>query len=189
MSIVVVKFTDYGQMYERLAATEVEGGVPDTRANTWSQAVPEIAKRPVLGHGPRLRLEGDEARSYPGRTYTLYPHNIYLFLLYTVGIVGLAAYMWFFGWLIVRFRRGIQNASDDPLVNGFIRLGILLTVVFLIDELKIEFLRFALIDYWHFVFTLFAIFLGFADLASAGHFRAASVSGVNGNEQTRMRAS
>lgn len=171
MSIVVVKFTDYGQMYERLEATELEGGVPDTRTGTWGAIWPEIVDKPILGHGPRLRLQGDDAQPYPGTKVMRYPHNLYLFLLYTVGIVGLAAYLWFFAWLVARYRKGIRTPSGDPFVDGFIKLGILLMVIFLIDQLKVEFLRYSSIDYWHFVFTFFAIFLAVADLARTGQFR------------------
>jgi O-antigen ligase len=171
MSVIVVNFTNYGQMYDRLAATELEGGVPDSRAVTWANIVPEIAKKPILGHGPRLRLYNDYARPYPNTPLLHYPHDLYLFLMYTVGAVGLGAYLWFFAWLIVRFRAGIRQPSGDPFVDGFIKLGILSMIVFLVDEIKIEFLRFDYIDYWYYIFSVFAIFLGFADLARNGEFR------------------
>ena len=44
-------------------------------------------------------------------------------------------------------------------------VGVLLSVGFFIDELKIEFLRHSSIDYVHFVFAQFGIFLGLADRA------------------------
>jgi hypothetical protein len=49
-----------------------------------------------------------------------------------------------------------------------VKLGVLSMIVFLIDEIKIEFLRFGFIDYWQYIFSLFAMFLGFADLARSG---------------------
>ena len=171
MSIIVINFTNYGQMYERLQATELEGGLPDTRVGTWSNIAPAIAEQPLLGHGPRLRLYNDMASPYPGTEVFNYPHNLYLFLLYTVGAAGLIAYLWFFGWLILRFKAGTRGSSGDSLTEGFVKLGLLLMIVFLVDQIKIEFLRIGFIDYWHFLFAFFAMFLGFADLARSGRSR------------------
>jgi O-antigen ligase len=165
-------------MYERLGRTELEEGMPDTRAKSWLTIAALATEKPLLGHGPRLRLDGDEARSYPGTRALPYPHNLYLFLLYTVGAIGLIAYLWFFAWLIVRFKAGIRQSSGDSLVDGFAKLGILLMIVFLVDQIKVEFLRIGFIDYWHYAFSLFAIFLGFADLASNGQFRVNFAHGI-----------
>ncbi|MBA3564577.1 MAG: O-antigen ligase family protein [Gammaproteobacteria bacterium] len=175
VSIVVINFTSYGAMYERLEATEIEAGVPDTRANTWAAAVPAIAEKPVLGHGPRLRLQDDYTKSYPGHKVVPYPHNLYLFLLYTVGFIGLVAYLAFFGWLFARMRRGIKRSSAASFEQGLIKLGILLLVVVLIDQMKIDFLRFELVDYWHYLFAIFAMWLALADMARPA-------KGVNANK-------
>jgi O-antigen ligase len=168
MSIVVIQFTNYGQMYDRLQATEFEEGLPDTRAGTWADIWPRIFDKPVLGHGPRLRLYNDHAQPYPGTAVINYPHNLYLFLLYTVGLVGLIAYLFFFAWLIFRYKAGVRKSIDDPFVHGFIKLGVLLMIVFLIDQMKVEFLRFLTVDYWHYIFSIFAIWLAFADMARNG---------------------
>ncbi len=165
MSVIIINFTDYGVMFQRLEATEIEGGIPDTRANTWATVTSKIPDKPLLGHGPRLRLENDYNVNYPGHVVITYPHNLYLFLLFTVGIIGLTAYLGFFAWLIVRIKRGTDRLKDDPFMHGFVRLGLLLMVVFLIDQMKIDFLRYALVDYWHYIFIIFAIWLGFADTA------------------------
>jgi O-antigen ligase len=170
MSIVVVQFTNYGQMYDRLEETELEGGLPDTRVVTWLDVWPRILDKPVLGHGPRLRLYNDFAQPYPGTDAIEYPHNLYLFLLYTVGLVGLIAYLSFFAWLIFRYRAGIRKSIGDPFMHGFIKLGFLFMIVFLVDQLKIEFLRIGTIDYWHYIFSIFAIWLAFADMARNGEY-------------------
>jgi O-antigen ligase len=163
MSVVIISFTDYGVMYTRLQATEIEGGMPDTRANTWANVLSKIPEKPLLGHGPRLRLQDDYSIRYPGHEAITYPHNLYLFLLYTTGVFGLAVYFLFFGWMIVRIRRGARNLDNDPFMQGLVKLGWLLMLIFLIDQMKVEFLRYAYVDYWHYIFSIFAIWLALAD--------------------------
>jgi O-antigen ligase len=158
-------------MYERLESTELEGGIPDTRADTWDTAWSHIVDKPLLGHGPRLRLDGDEGRPYPGTPRISFPHNLYLFLLYTVGLAGLIAYLSFFMWLLNRYRQGVKRSGSDPFMQGFIKLGTLFMIVFLIDQIKIEFLRFQTVDYWHVIFSIFAIWLAFSDMARNGEYR------------------
>jgi len=48
-------------------------------------------------------------------------------------------------------------------LNNLPRLGIILLTVFLIDQIKLEFLRFRLTDFQHFIFMLFGAFLAFSD--------------------------
>lgn len=174
MSIVVINYTQFGQMYERLEATELEEGMPDSRARTWTNIISHISEKPLLGHGPMLRLaeEGEEEGGRIAMTGALhYPHNVYLYLLYTSGTIGLIVYLVFFAWLTLRFRSGNRKSSGDPFIDGFIKLGILSMIVFLVDQIKIEFLRFEYIDYWHYMFSIFAIWLAFADMARKGEFR------------------
>src|SRR5690606_749505 len=86
-SLIMVNYTSYGQLFQRLSELEVsEEGIPDTRQNTWPIALETIRQKPLLGHGPRLRLQDDEIVVYPGHPAIPYPHNLYLFLLVTVGV-------------------------------------------------------------------------------------------------------
>jgi O-antigen ligase len=182
MSIVVINYTQFGQMYERLEATQLEEGMPDSRARTWTNIIGHIAEKPLLGHGPMLRLE-ELAPGQPAPTQSIhYPHNVYLYLLYTTGAAGLILYLIFFAWLVVRYRRGIRQPSGDPFIDGFIKLGILSMIVFLVDQIKIEFLRFEYIDYWHYTFAVFAMWLAFADMARKGEFQRVETEGERATE-------
>jgi O-antigen ligase len=178
MSVVVIQYTNYGQMYERLAATELERGLPETRADTWGDIWSRMFDRPLLGHGPRLRLYNDHAQPYPGTPVVNFPHNLYLFLFYTVGLAGLIVYLAFFTWLYRRYRQGVKQSGSEPFMQGFIKLGVLFMVVFLVDQLKIEFLRFQTVDYWHFIFSVFAIWLAFSDMARKGEYARRDLSSV-----------
>jgi O-antigen ligase len=176
-SLVVVAFTDFPLLYDRLENTQFSSsGVPDTRVNTWTAIVPEIQNRLLLGHGPHFYGPGHED-PYFGYKDLLWPHNLYLFILFTVGIPGLCAWTWFFLSLLRRISRTLTSPVSDEFVHGFARLGVIIVPVILIDQLKIEFLRPSLIDYSHYLFATFGILLAYADLVcrsrSAGTLTAA----------------
>jgi O-antigen ligase len=150
-------------MYDRLEATEFEGAVPDTRATTWRAAWQHIMQKPVLGHGPRLRLSKDDGSLFRGHIQITYPHNLYLFLLYTVGIVGMVAYLSFFGSIARCYWKNASWSSGDNLSDGMTKLAVLIIILIAVDQLKIEFLRFVTVDYLQFMFALLAIYLGIGD--------------------------
>lgn len=163
---ITVNYTDFNQLFVRLTATEVEEGIPDTRLVVWPMAWAEIEKKPVFGHGPRLRLVGDDRRgAYKGHTVIFYPHNLYLFLLFTVGVVGLIAFLIFLGTPLYRCWRLSKKAVNDPYTLGFAKIGVLIMIIIFVDQIKVEFLRFDLVDYWHFVFALLGFLVAGCDFA------------------------
>jgi O-antigen ligase len=166
---VVSQQTEYSQMFDRLASTtEMKDGVPRTRAVVWSVAFENIPERPLLGHGPRV-LQQHELRYRrvpPEQLVGPYPHNLYLHLLVTVGIVGLAAFLWFFFNVGRHIYLGLKHgrfANDYD--RGLVVMGLLFLLTFLVDELKIEFNRDGTSDYVQFIFALCGIFVGWADKA------------------------
>jgi hypothetical protein len=88
---------------------------------------------------------------------------LYLFLLYTVGILGLLAYLVFFTALLHRWWRDRNIVNDNPLLSGMPKLAIVLMAVFFVSQLRIEFLRDLLHDYQTYVYALWAMFLAFSD--------------------------
>lgn len=172
MSALIVQFTDYNVLFERLGGTEIKGGIIDSRSVTWPVAWEAIKERPLLGYGPRLRLHEDLVYPIPGHKPIPYPHSLPLFLLYTLGVVGLIAYTIFFALLLGRFYRG-SRARPPNESSGLAKLGFILLVLFLLDEIKIEFLRFIQSDYQAIIFSLFGGLLAMADKArtSVNHVR------------------
>jgi hypothetical protein len=150
---VVINFTDFNRLFDRLAETEIEGGVPDTRG-IWIDHVEQIIKKPYVGHGPRLSFSPEMHAKRGVPEDIPHPHNLYLFLLYTLGALGLAAYLAFWARLYRDYYRSSLQTHDDPVVDGMSRLGIVLLAVFLIDQMKIEFLRHNTTEYQHFLFML-----------------------------------
>jgi O-antigen ligase len=162
-SYIVVYHTQFNSLYQRLESTEFEEGMPDTRATTWQTSMSKIVEKPMLGHGPRLRLPDDWIQDYPGHESITFPHNLYLYLLYTVGITGTVAYLLFFGLIARRFWKRASITTGDELSDGMAKLGTLMIILVAIDELKIEFLRFSTVDYLQFIFAFLAIFLATCD--------------------------
>jgi O-antigen ligase len=162
-SYVTINYTRFDQMYDRLETTEFEGALPDTRAATWQTSWQHITQKPVLGHGPRLRLSNDDGSLFRGHVQITFPHNLYLYLLYTVGVVGLVAYLVFFGSIARRYWKNASWNSRDELSDGMTKLAVLMIILIAVDQLKIEFLRFLTIDYLQFIFALLAIYLGLGD--------------------------
>ena len=167
VAVAVVSYTEFNVLFERLENTELEGMVPDTRVDAFRLVAEEIPNSVLIGHGPRLRLIGDGTgdRYIRDRTVVPYPHNLYLFLLFTVGVEGLLAYLWFFGGLAWRYIKAsrFRARGIEPVHRNLPRLGLLLLIVFLVDQLKIEFLRAELGDMQHFLFASWAMFLAFSD--------------------------
>lgn len=160
-ALIVVNFTDFGSLFDRLVATEFnEQGIPDTRQPLWRDAWQEIVKSPIVGHGPRLRfhLEG-QGLIYDNHVTIRYPHNQYLFLLFTLGVPGLILYLLILFTILSRCVRSISSKYDSSYFHDLARTAALVLLLFTIDGLKIDQMRFAFSDYWHFAFGLFGVFL------------------------------
>lgn len=166
---IIVTYTDFDQMFNRLAkTTETEDGLPQTRSALWPEAWENIKEKPILGHGPRVVLQRElRYRNVPDeQLVAAYPHNLYLHLLVTVGVVGTLCMLYLLIGIVWRVYMGAKNGRYvSEYERGWVYVGVLVLVAFLVDELKIEFLRFTTVDYAHFVFLLFGLFLGRADAA------------------------
>jgi O-antigen ligase len=177
---LIAAYSDFGQMFSRLeTTTEFTGGLPDTRQRVWPQAWRIVPEKPWLGHGPKLAMPHQvERRSiHPEQLVLDYPHNLYLYLLVTVGIVGTMCMVYFLfsiAWKV--WRAASRGIFDNEYEKGWVLVGALVIIGFLVDQLKIEFLRAGTIDYAHFIFALFGVFLGWADRAKANARARASLS-------------
>lgn len=158
----IVTHTQFNRLFERLGNTEINEGVPDTRSVTWPIAWEKFQEKPVLGNGPRLRLYDDWRVHYPGHEAIPYPHSLYLFILVTMGIVGLVVYMLLFILFAWRIYRGIAHPGPEY-EKGLLKIGFLFMILFLADQLKIEFLRLSLSDYQHLFMAFMGMMIAVAD--------------------------
>ena len=100
---------------------------------------------------------------YEGYEFQNYPHNLYLFLLATIGLVGLIAFMNFILRPLHRCWQAMSLSSLSEEHATFAKIGVVIMIVFLVDQLKIEFMRIALVDYWHFLFAIFGVLIAVSD--------------------------
>jgi O-antigen ligase len=178
---VVVNFTDFNRLFDRLAESEIEGGLPDTRSVTWPMAWEKIQQRPIAGYGPQL-LFREEVYARPGvPEFILWPHNLYLFLWYTIGIVGLVFYLAFFARLYLEYWAARNASTGDAVLDGLPRLGMVIMVVFVIDQMKIEFLRDTATEFQHFIFMLWGAIAAFSVRAMRNR---QAISGVTSDDST-----
>ena len=164
MALVIISFTQFNVLFERLTDTEVREGLPDTRAVIWPLAWERISEKPVLGYGPRIRLIEEFDRRIPGHEFMPYPHSTYLFILYTLGAVGLTAHIIFMAALLLRVRRGMSNKHPDDFLRGVPKLSMLILTLVIIDQAKVSMFRFNLSDYQQYTFALFAGLLALTNM-------------------------
>jgi hypothetical protein len=92
MEIVTARYGRVITLFWRLATTQFERGIPETRVQVWSGVMKEIPEHIWIGHGPFYDLRG--GIGVLGRQW---PHSAYLMYLWTTGILGLAVFLWILG--------------------------------------------------------------------------------------------
>lgn len=171
LSLFVVFQTNYNVLFERLSSTKVsEIGVPDTRQVAFELTLKKISEKVVLGHGPTIQLLLGEEERLKGNFQSSkglsgFPHNLILFLLYTIGVMGLIAYAVFFLGLFIKLIKALNNRCSDEAIKYMPALGIVYMALLFLDQLKIEYLRFMFSDYQHYIFYLLGMVTAFTKVS------------------------
>lgn len=157
-AFVIINFTSYNVLFDRLEGTEIEGGIPDTRQG-WVELWPRVIEKPVLGHGPRMKFDNEHLIRHPEFTPMPYPHSAYLFIIYTIGFTGLFVYLWFFAGIARQYLILGNNQHSDAFSRGIPYLGFVLLLLTAVSEIRMEMFRYILHAYQQYFFTLTASFL------------------------------
>jgi O-antigen ligase len=172
---VIAAYSGLGNVFRRLeSVTETEGGLPTTRALTWPLAFEKIKLHPWFGEGPHFLNETDAEILGVMRTrfedlgdvvtiFDPYPHSLYLFLLRTVGLVGLLAVLYFFARVIHQLHQSLKLQPETGYARSIVKVGIIVVWAFLITQITLEFNRPATMDYAQFILALMGLFIGVAD--------------------------
>lgn len=102
---------------------------PDSRAAIWQRSYDIFQGRPVFGIGPG-NFKAAYAPKIQGLQTVLYghAHNDFLNVLVAGGLVGLAAFLFFWKVLSLRIWKGLAKMGDGPdrnfLVAGLVSIGI-----------------------------------------------------------------
>lgn len=176
-SATIAVYSGFGNMFRRMAAvTETENGMPMTRANTWEVSIEKIKRHPWFGEGPHFFRAEDaymlrvldvkfENLGDVESVFDPYPHSLYLFLLRTVGIVGLVAVLWFFIQVAFELRWAMNRGGLGDHARAVVKAGPIVVGAFLVTQVTLEFNRTSTIDYAQFVLALMGLLIGIADRA------------------------
>ena len=154
----------------RFESTKFDGIIPDTRARVWALHLKRIESTWFMGNGPchtaqwyytaLLKRDSEKIQKnkniLQGTTASLlsYPHNLYITLLELGGVFCLIFFIIFIAACYLklfkmRSRLIRSKASSESL--KLTNVLIVMLTIFVIDELKIEFIR-----YHHYMLTLFS---------------------------------
>jgi O-antigen ligase len=135
MNWFVTTYTPSGNMFGRLFGTTIVNSMPESRAAVWPAAWERIFEHPFIGHGPLYTIITSGARIY------YWPHSIYLYVANNVGFIGLSVFLWLL-WTLFRISRPRTDDLQHPdLTQGYMLIARAQMVVFLVDQIKIEYLR------------------------------------------------
>lgn len=137
LNFYVANFTYSGDLFARMTdptSTQFQYGVPTARLELWQSAFERMMQHPIIGHGPVYMVER-------GLTFWYWPHNGYLFIGNLVGIVGLSCFLWLL-WRLWRISRPPGTDLRDPnYARAYLIIAHVQLLVFMVDQLKIDFLR------------------------------------------------
>jgi hypothetical protein len=149
-NFVVSHYTRSGNLFNRLSGTQFEGFVPDTRAYAWQNSMEHFLIHPLIGWGPMYS-------SFHGLHIWFWPHDLYLYVANIVGLFGFT----FFAWMLWKLFVVTRPTVDTPLAEDYTEAYLLVARVqfafFLVDQVKIEYLRNATYQYQ--VWVLFALWV------------------------------
>ena len=161
-SYAVVQYTDFDRLFQRLEETELEGEARPRQLG-FSRGVEWFQDNPIVGRGPKLDIS-TRNRRIDGIPYLgAHPHNLVLTILVTTGIVGFVAWAIFGTTVLMTWIRAARHrGGDDDALSSLPHLAILIVVLFMMGEMRIEFLRDEYWDYQNYMFVLIGLFVACA---------------------------
>jgi hypothetical protein len=134
MNFLVAKFTNSGDMFERLSETKVVHGiVPAARAGAWTNAWNRALVHPIIGQGPFY----DEMPGYE----IWWPHNVYLFIANLFGFPGLLFFLMIMFGLARMLKPTVTDLRHESYADAYLIIARGQLIVFMLNELKIDYLR------------------------------------------------
>ena len=134
LNFYVARYTNAGDLLERMQNTKFIGMMPESRARTWPMAVERMMHHPIIGYGPHYAVQ-------TGTRIWYWPHCLYLYLGNLIGFVGLGSFLWVMLTLWRISRPQGDRLGDPNYAKAFLLVGHVQLITFLVDEVKIEYLR------------------------------------------------
>lgn len=147
---IVARYTISGSLFGRIIATTFEKGViPDTRIEAWGGALRRRLEHPFIGHGPGWDFT-------KGIDVEFWPHSIYLYYFNITGIFGLFTFVFLLVRLVQASFIGFRSSLvRDSFPEAFMKVLHVSLLIFIIDQIKIDYLRSNI--YMYFVWFFFGM--------------------------------
>lgn len=133
---IVARYTTSGSLFERVMTTTFERGlIPSNRVGTWEGAIERGMANPFVGQGAGW----DFSR---GLSTGQWPHCLYLFYFNITGLFGLGAFLFLVYRLFKSTFVGVHaSLAASPFPEAFMKIMHVVFIIFLLDQIKIEYLR------------------------------------------------
>jgi O-antigen ligase len=150
LDMIVAQHTISGSLLTRLVQeNKYVHGIPYNRYWAWVGAVNRAREHLIIGHGPGW----DFSR---GLKLEFWPHNAYLFYLDIGGLFGLFGFVFLLVRLVkASFVSWKSSLVRSPLPEAFMKILNVSLVIFIIDQMKIDYLRNTI--YLYFVWFFFGL--------------------------------
>jgi len=158
MNYVVGSFTRSGSLGRRLSETRFIGIIPEDRITVWTNAWNRFLGHPLIGYGPYYAPQ-------VGTTTTPWPHDIFLHIANLVGLFGLTFFVMILIRLFLLGHRSPIDLMNPSTARAFLPVAHTMFVVFLIDEIKIDYVRNPIYQFE--VWIMFAMLVATYQVATA----------------------
>jgi len=150
MEGVVARYTTSGSLFDRVIATTFERGVvPANRVGTWFPAIERGMRYPLFGQGPGWDFVS-------GLSTGFWPHCLYLFYFNITGFFGLGAFLYLMVNIIRATLSGVKaSITTSPFPEALMKILHVMIIIFLFDQIKIEYLR--NYKYTYFIWFMFGL--------------------------------
>jgi O-antigen ligase len=169
MNYYVGTFTRSGSLGARLSETKFIGLVPEDRLLVWTDSWNRFLAHPIIGYGPYYAPQ-------VGTHFTAWPHDIFLHVANLVGLFGLSFFVMILYRLFQLSREGGIDLGDPSHSRAFLPVAHTMFVVFVIDEIKIDYIRNGIYQFE--VWIMFAILVATHRLAIARPAQEGTVTAV-----------
>ena len=152
MEWIVANYTTSGSLFERVInITFTRGLVPANRWGAWEEAFERGMKNPLFGQGAGWDFES-------GFSGAMWPHNLALFYFNITGLFGLATFTFFIYRIVRATFSGIKTSlTDSPFPEALMKIMHVVIIIFLFDQIKIEYLRNT--KYTYFIWFMFGLII------------------------------
>ena len=149
---VVARYTTSGSLFERVMTTTFEKGlIPANRVGTWEGAIERGMANPIFGRGTAWNFSS-------GLTTGMWPHSLYLFYFNITGLFGLGAFLFLVYRLVKATFVGFHaSLATSPFPEALMKIMHVVLIVFLFDQIKIEYLR--NVKYTYFIWFFFGLII------------------------------